>query len=152
MRPFERNRNLTEAERTRRIGELIAIAVIRYRHLHPEEFADHPQFAGSPHQDGAGMFDFVGLVSDESEKRILHYLSNIGTAAPKDFQMALGIIRISVTRKFERLRSAKLITTSGKTRAVRYRLVLPHLLRQIQNDKLGDPEAAMHWERRIERA
>jgi hypothetical protein len=34
MRPFERNRGLTASEHIRRIGELLAIAVIRYRYLH----------------------------------------------------------------------------------------------------------------------
>ncbi|EIP99251.1 hypothetical protein OpiT1DRAFT_03764 [Opitutaceae bacterium TAV1] len=125
MYSFERNRNLTDGERFRRIGELLAIAIIRYRHLHPEEFEKHSRSCRPSHQH-----DPDRLVADESEKRILSYLSVVGTATPKDFRMALGMPRMSVTRKLERLRSAKLVTASGKTRAVRYALAEAELTTQ----------------------
>lgn len=131
MRPFERNRNLTEAERIRRIGELLVTAVIRYRHLHPEEFEKPVRFPRDPDREAAGGFDPVGFVSDESEKRILHYLAVVGTASPKDFQVALEMSSATVTRKLLRLRASNLVAVSGKTNAVRYQLASPEALQQV---------------------
>jgi hypothetical protein len=131
MRPFERNRNLTETERIRRIGELLAIAVIRYRHLHPEEFEKPARLPRDSCQKVTDGFDPAGFVSDESEKRMLRYLSVVGSAAPKDFQVALGMSSATVTRKLMRLRSSNLVTVSGKTNAVRYQLAPPETLQQV---------------------
>ncbi|RRJ95650.1 hypothetical protein Ga0100231_003980 [Opitutaceae bacterium TAV4] len=131
MRPFERNRNLTEAERIRRIGELLFTAVIRYRHLHPEEFEKPARFPRNPGQKLAGGFDPADFVSDESEKRILRYLSVVGTASPKDFQVALEMSSATVTRKLVRLRASNLVTVSGKTNAVRYQLAPPETVQQV---------------------
>ncbi|MDR1281623.1 MAG: hypothetical protein LBK99_12475 [Opitutaceae bacterium] len=69
MRPFERNRNLTEAERIRRIGELLVTAVMRYRHLHPEEFEKNARFSRDRGRGASGGFDPASFVTDESEKR-----------------------------------------------------------------------------------
>lgn len=139
MNPFDRNQNLTASERIQRIGELLAIAVMRYRRLHPEEFPDRPRFGCSGRPETAASFDRGYFVSDESEKRILNYLSRIGAAAPRDFQVALGISRISVIRKLARLRAANLVTVSGKTRAIRYELPSPDVLRRILPGQSGNP-------------
>jgi predicted HTH transcriptional regulator len=122
MRPFDRNRNLTKAERTRRIGQLIATAVIRYRHLHPEEFENCSRSSPSPRQEASVTFDSRDAVADEAEKQMLHYLSVVGTATPRDFQVTLGLSHATIARKLARLRTGNLVTVSGKTNAARYRL------------------------------
>ncbi|MDR1280494.1 MAG: hypothetical protein LBK99_06695 [Opitutaceae bacterium] len=86
MRPFDRNRNLTQTERIRRIGELTAIAVMRYCQLHPEEFTGRSPVALYSGRNVVEKINPNYFISDESENRILDYLSVVGSASPRIFK------------------------------------------------------------------
>jgi DNA-binding MarR family transcriptional regulator len=64
----------------------------------------------------------VQLVTDATEQQVLAYLGRTGTATPRDFQQALGLSPMTVTRRLLRLRSAGLVAVEGQTWSARYRL------------------------------
>jgi len=64
----------------------------------------------------------VQLVTDATERRMLAYLERTGAATPRDFQQALGLSPMTVTRRLARLRSAGLVAVEGQTRSARYRI------------------------------
>ena len=53
---------------------------------------------------------------------MLAYLERTGAATPRDFQQALGLSPMTVTRRLARLRSAGLVAVEGQTRSARYRI------------------------------
>ena len=115
---FRRYAEMPEAERLRRIGELIATAVIRY---------EREQRSVAPVRRGRDARreepeNPANLVTDQTEKEIVRYLARVGGATPRDLCIALGLSGITITRKLARLRVAGLLTVRGKTRAACYRL------------------------------
>lgn len=108
--------DLSDQERLRRIGELIATAVIRHRRR---------QRTTLPHAEAASSgtrIDPVELVGDETEKRLVRYLGGAGAATPHELGGVLGLSRTTVTRKLARLRSAGLVVVSGRTKGASYKL------------------------------
>lgn len=113
---FNRYRDLPEAERIRRIGELIGKAVLLYRR--------DLRTAGRVEALAATLEPRgpTSLIDDQTEKQIVEYLAKIGTASPHDLCIALGHTRTTVSRKLARLRNAGILIASGKTKAIRYSL------------------------------
>ena len=108
--------NLPAAERIRLIGDLIAIAAIRHSRL---QHTTQPMAAESR---PAGTVNPSGLVKDKTEKRLVHYLSITGSAAPHELSAGLGLSRATVTRKLARLRMSGVVKVSGSTKGATYRL------------------------------
>lgn len=108
--------DLSDQERLRRIGELIATAVIRYRRRQRTTVAK----AGSV--SSGTCIDPVELVGDEIEKRLVRYLGGVNAATPHELSEVLDLSRSTVTRKLSRLRMAGLVTVSGRTKGATYKL------------------------------
>ena len=117
---FNRYRDLPEAERIRRIGELIGKAVLLYRR--DLRTAGRVEALAAAHKPRGP----TNLIDDETEKRIVEYLAKIGPASPHDLCVTLGHTRTTVSRKLARLRNAGVLQTSGKTKAIRYSLRTDH--------------------------
>lgn len=116
MNPYD---SLPEAERIRRIGELLATAAIRYLRDKDQELASRQT---QPSPPAAHIVEVWDLVDDETEKQVLRYLSVHIVAVPAEISLALNISAMTLTRRLARLREAGLIMVSGKTRNARYEL------------------------------
>jgi biotin operon repressor len=112
---FAQQSDLSDQERVRRIGELIATAVIRYRR---QKRTVMPPVETSPR----GYIDPADLVGDETEKRLVRYLGSAGAATPHELGDMLGLSRTTVTRKLACLRRAGLVVVSGRTKGATYKL------------------------------
>lgn len=109
---------MTDAEILRRIGGLLAAAIMRGGHLRST-----PAGACSPRGDGpAPRMEAHQLVADPLERQIADYLRITGAASPAELKRALGVRGRSLTRALARLRSGGLCEVAGRTRAARYRL------------------------------
>ena len=108
--------DLSDQERLRRIGELIATAVVRYRR---RQRTTLPQAAAA---SSGTRIDPAQLVGDETEKRLMRYLGGAGAATPHELVEVLGLSRTTVTRKLARLRKVGLVVVSGRTKGASYRL------------------------------
>ena len=113
---FPQQIDLSDQERLRRIGELIATAVIRYRRRQRTTLAK----AGAA--SSGTRIDPVELVGNETEKRLVRYLVGAGAATPHELGEVLDLSRSTVTRKLARLRKAGLVTVSGRTKGATYKL------------------------------
>ncbi len=115
---FRRYAEMPEPERLRRIGELLATAVIHYER--------DERFAASIHRKTEARRASTGepadSIEDETEKNIVRYVTRAGAATPRDLCLALGLGRMTITRKLARLREAGVLAATGKTRAMCYRL------------------------------
>jgi|CXWL01.1.fsa_nt_gi CRP-like cAMP-binding protein len=113
---FAQQSDLSDQERVRRIGELIATGVMRYRR--------QQRITGqvAPKSSPGTVVNPIELFSDHAEKRIAHYLANVSTATPHEIGAALGLSRTTVTRKLARLRKAGLAIVSGRTKGATYKL------------------------------
>lgn len=115
---FQLYQELPEAERIRRIGELIGLAVLRHGGRRPaiagQNSATGPT-KGQPAEPWA-------LITDEVERQMVRYLERVGAATPRDLQVALSLSSMTVTRHLGRLRAAGVLAVTGRTRAVRYRI------------------------------
>jgi predicted HTH transcriptional regulator len=111
-------RDIPESERLRRIGELIATAVIRFYRDERSKAAAQKAAKGEFQK----ILEPADLVSDEIEKQMLRYLTRVGRATPRDFKIALGVSQMTITRRLARLRTAGLLTVAGKRRAARNEL------------------------------
>jgi DNA-binding HxlR family transcriptional regulator len=113
MNPYA---SLSEAERIRQIGDLLATAAIRYLREKDQQLAsrqaERPPSAPIPH-----VWD---LVDDEMEKQVLRYLSLHVATMPADMGKALNLSSMTLTRRLARLRDVGLVVVSGKTRKVSY--------------------------------
>ena len=115
---FRSYAEMPEAERLRRIGELIATAVIRWER--DQRLAAPAKRESEDRSKSAEVS--VGLVDDRIELAIVGHLTRVGAATPRDLCIALGLARMTITRKLARLRASGVLTAAGKTRAVCYRL------------------------------
>ena len=112
--------DLPEAERLRRIGALVALAVSRQSAARP---GDPDNVLPAPVSPLAGERNSPALAgSDATERSMIDYLTRVGAATPRDFQVALGLSPMTITRRLARLRKAGLVLAEGQTRAVRYTL------------------------------
>ena len=113
---FAHQAALSDAERIRLIGDLIAIAAIRHSRR------QRTALLLSAEPRSAGTVDSSGLVKDKTEKRLVHYLSITGSAAPHELSAGLGLSRATVTRKLAHLRMTGVVTVSGSTKGATYQL------------------------------
>ena len=109
---------LSEAEILRRIGAILAAAIIRSGRLSSKsakvraDRGDHPVPEVAP----------LRLIADPLERQIAEYLRYTGTASPVELRQALGLRPRSLTRALARLRRDGLCEVVGQTRAARYQL------------------------------
>ena len=115
---FQLYQELPEADRIRRIGELIGLALLR-------QCARPPAIARQNRAIGLAEAPPVepwALITDEVERQILRYLERVGAATPRDLQVAMGLSAMTVTRHLGRLRAAGVLVVTGRTRAARYQI------------------------------
>jgi len=115
---FRSYAEMPEPERLRRIGELIATAVIRWER--DQRLAAAAKREGEDRSKSVG--DSVGFVDDRTELAIVAHLTRVGAATPRDLCIALGLARMTIARKLARLRATGVLAVTGKTRAACYRL------------------------------
>ena len=111
--------DIPDRERIRRIAEILAVGIERYAR---QKGAASPAVVEWETPSTAKPLSVAQLVTDSNERRILAYLERTGAATPRDFQQALGLSPMTVTRRLARLRSAGLVAVEGQTRSARYRL------------------------------
>jgi len=71
------------------------------------------------------------LIADDGEREIFNYLKRVGAASPRDIQRALDFAKATAFRKFRSLVKADLIARTGRTTAIRYRVVPPQAKRAM---------------------
>ena len=111
-------RSPADAQRLRRIGELLCKAVVlaeadRALQVSPEkvEPRDTTPSLTLPHSRVAA-----------DDNRIVEYLGFVGTAAPAGIRGTLGLSRSGLHRALRRLAAAGCVVSTGNTRRVVYRL------------------------------
>jgi CRP-like cAMP-binding protein len=109
---------LSEGVVLRRIGELLATALVRSGRLLPRPDAK----VGATLPIARTTVNPWDMVSDPIERQLVRFLHHAGPTAPRDLASALGIARRSVARKLRRLRINGLCEVVGKTKAARYQL------------------------------
>ena len=114
---YDYYRRMPYDERCRQIGAILAKAAIR---LLAEEDRLKAKAQNTPQSENQVVLS--SLVSDQTEKRILEYLSLAIDASPVELCAALKIPRPTIFRKLARLRTAGLVMVEGKTQGARYRL------------------------------
>jgi predicted HTH transcriptional regulator len=103
-------------ERCQRIGDLLGKAAVRY--FRQQRLAKNTRLALPANV--VTPVEIATLVSDETEKRILQYVSRTGSATPHDLCVALDVNRRTITRKLARLRTSGILVAQGRTNAARY--------------------------------
>ena len=120
LSPFALDRfgNLSETEILRRIGVLLASALVRSGRLaRPNErVSDSTESAASP------VIAQEDLICDPVARRVARFLQIAGPSTPGEVADNLGIPRRTLARKLHLLRSSGLCTVAGKTRTARYAL------------------------------
>ena len=114
--------HLTEDEVLCRIADLLATAIRRDQVLSSSKRTKAPNSNAGP----AKPVDPTTLIKDPQERAMARYLTLTGSASPKDFRLALGLARRTVSRKLARLCAAGLCEATGRTQAVRYQLRTDH--------------------------
>jgi DNA-binding transcriptional ArsR family regulator len=109
---------LSEAEILRRIGAILAAAIIRSGRLRSK----NEKARAGRGDDPAPKVDPLRLIADPMARQIAEYLRYTGTASPVELQCALGLRPRSVTRALAQLRRGGVCEVVGRTRAVRYQL------------------------------
>lgn len=109
--------HLSETEVLRRIGALLATALVRSGRLRAAGGAPSPE-----HETKSSVDDPARLVGDPTEQQVVRYLARTGPASPRELGAALGLARRTVARKLARLRASGLCEVAGKTKTARYRL------------------------------
>lgn len=124
MNPTE---HLSYAERIARIGQLLSKGITLLL-LDEAEEKRRGVAAGANSGSAAGVNgspkenDFVPNVDDDVERAIYEYLMRVHSASPRDIMRGLELSKATAFRKLAHLCEANLITRSGKTAAIRYRL------------------------------
>lgn len=112
LKPY---RHLSEDERIRQIGELLATAALRYLRSQP------PRSPRDERLDPVSV-PVWDLVEDELERQILRYLAQQIAAPPAAIGNALNLHSKCLERRLARLRSVGLVIVSGRTRNAYYSL------------------------------
>ena len=113
-RQFDR---LSEEEVIRRIGALVAKALLRSRHLSAARASP-----GQPANPPAPPVQPLELLRDDIARQIVSFLQCAGPTSPLLIGRTLGISQRVITRRLTRLRANGVCEVEGKTRAVRYRV------------------------------
>lgn len=116
--PYDPRRfdQLSEDEVIRRIGAILATALLRSGRLQSQLPDSGGAPAAFPHVDQAS------LLRDEIERQIVCFLQCAGPTSPMLIGRTLGIPQRVITRRLTRLRAKGVCEVEGKTRAVRYRV------------------------------
>ncbi|MBI5693757.1 MAG: hypothetical protein HZC55_27095 [Verrucomicrobia bacterium] len=117
--PYDARRfdQLSEAEVIRRVGALLAKALLRRRQL------DSARSASRQRADStAAPVNPLELLRDDTERQIVSFLQCAGPTSPSIIGRTLGFPQRVVTRRLTRLRATGVCEAEGKTRAVRYRV------------------------------
>lgn len=124
LSPFDPRRfeHMSENDILRKIGELLATALIRRGCLGP---GPSPP-ADTSANGSASSVDPLHLLSDDVDRQIARYLQFAGSTSPHLIGRALGISMRALSRRLARLRANGLCEVVGKTRAARYRFRVDH--------------------------
>jgi len=122
--PFDPTRfaHLSETEILRRIGELLATALVRSGRL--ARSRNTSSFRSST--PVAARADWVDLIGDPIERQLARYLQCVGPTAPRELIAAFGLSRRTAARKLTRLRAKGICEVIGNTRGARYQLRAEH--------------------------
>lgn len=122
--PFDPTRfeHLSEAEILRRIGELLASALVRSGRLG----RDPNRLARRSSPPAAARVNLVDLIGDPIERQLARYLQCAGPTAPRELIAAFGLSRRTAARKLTRLRANGICEVIGSTRGARYQLRTDH--------------------------
>lgn len=117
--PYDPRRfdQLSDAEVIRRIGALLAKALLRTRHLDSSRSSP-----GQPVDSPASPVNPLALIRDDTARQIVSFLQCAGPTSPHLIARTLGISRKIVARRLTRLRASGVCELAGRTRAVRYRV------------------------------
>jgi len=108
---------LSEGQVIRRIGALLAKALLRSRHLSAARASP-----GQPANPPAPPVNPLELLRDDITRQIVSFLQCAGPTSPLLIGRTLGISPRVLTRRLTRLRASGVCEVEGKTRAVRYRV------------------------------
>lgn len=109
---------LPETEILRRIGALLAVAIVRSGRLRSRNANVRADRGDEPDS----RIDALRLIAAPLERQIAEYLRFTGAASPVELRRALGLRPRSLTRALARLRRSGLCEVVGQTRAARYQL------------------------------
>lgn len=115
----QRFAHLGEAETLKRIGALLATALIRSGRLRSAT-ASQDDVLTAPHVDA------LELIGDPIARKLAGFLQVAGPTAPAEMTAALGIPRRTVASKLRHLRANGVCDVRGKTRAAKYCVRLDH--------------------------
>ncbi len=111
--------HLSEAEALKRIGALLATALIRSGRLR-SGMTKRDKVYGAPHVDA------LELIRDPIARKLASFIRVAGPTAPAEMAAALGIPRRTVTSKLRHLRANGVCDVRGKTHAAKYLLRLDY--------------------------
>lgn len=117
---------MTRAERFTRIGELLAkgITLMLAREAQEKEDLETAEVLAQTSQSAKADAEMEATPTEEDAGvPILGYLRRVGTASPRDIQLALDLPKATAFRRLDRLVKQGLVTRTGKTTAIRYRAV-----------------------------
>ena len=109
---------LPETEILRRIGALLAVAIMRSGRLRSRNANVRTVRGDEPN----ARVDPLRMIVNPLERQIAEYLRFTGAASPVELRRALGLRPRSLTRALARLRRGGLCEVVGQTRAARYQL------------------------------
>jgi len=123
--PFDPTRfdHLSEAEILRRIGELLATALVRSGRL----TRSPSTLAGRSATPATALVDWVELIGDPIERQLARYLQCAGPTSPRELIAAFGLSPRTASRKLTRLRARGICEVVGSTRGARYQLRADHV-------------------------
>lgn len=108
---------LSEEHVIRRIGALLAKALLRSRHVGATAAS-----AGQPANAPTPAVNPLDLLRDDTARQIVKFLQCAGPTSPVIIGRMLEISQRVVTRRLTRLRASGICEVEGKTRAVLYRV------------------------------
>ncbi len=115
----QRFAHLSEEDALKRIGALLAIALIRSGKLRSGT-AKQDEALAAPHGDA------LELIRDPIARKLASFLQVAGPTSPAEMAAALGIPCRTVASKLRHLRANGVCDVRGKTRAASYRLRTDH--------------------------
>lgn len=105
--------HLSEAEALKRIGALLATALVRSGRLR-SEVTRRDEALAAPHVDA------LELIRDPIAQKLASFLRVAGPTSPAEMASALGIPRRTAASKLRHLRTTGVCDVRGKTRAAKY--------------------------------
>ena len=120
---------LSREERIARIGQLLAkgITLMLQREAAEKQDAESRLQRNTAGACGAAAHSENAspgpAIADDGEREIFNYLRRVGAASPRDIQRALDLTKATAFRTLARLVKASLIARTGRTAAIRYRII-----------------------------